>query len=241
MNTIGVIPARFASTRFPGKPLVKILGKTLIERVYKRAERSSLQRLLVATDDTRIVDEVLSFGGNVVLTGEHTSGTDRVVEALEGEKCDIVINIQGDEPLIKPEVIDTIIKYMQENRQVEVATVASIINQIEEIDDPNVVKVVSSKKGKALYFSRSTIPFRRDSNTLHYKHIGIYGYRRDFLNEFIKMPPSPLENAESLEQLRILENGFDIHISVVDYESIGVDLPEDICKVENALIREGDV
>lgn len=116
MNTIGVIPARFASTRFPGKPLVKILGKTLIERVYKRAERSSLQRLLVATDDTRIVDEVLSFGGNVVLTGEHTSGTDRVVEALEGEKCDIVINIQGDEPLIKPEVIDTIIKYMQENR-----------------------------------------------------------------------------------------------------------------------------
>jgi len=235
MKIIGVIPARYDSTRFPGKPLVKILGKSLIRRVYERAALAKLQKLIVATDDERIVDEVLSFGGEVVLTKKFDTGTDRVAEVIKKEVYDIVVNIQGDEPLIKPEVIDVVIYELVENAWAGVSTAATRIYIDEEIDDPNVVKVVLAKNGRALYFSRSRIPYNRESMGMYYKHIGIYVYKRDFLERFVSFEKSSLEIAESLEQLRVLENGCGIHVSIVNYDSIGVDIPEDVKKVEELL------
>ena len=238
MIAIGIIPARFGSARYPGKPLVKISGKSLIERVYKQAVRADLEKVIVATDDERIVEEVKSFGGNVALTGEHNSGTDRIAEAVRRETCDIVINIQGDEPLIEPEIINSVTMALNENEWADVSTAAVKISDIQEIDDPNVVKVVFSTYGKDLYFSRSKIPFEKNSKPEYYKHIGIYGYRKDFLRTFISLPQSSLELAESLEQLRVLENGYNIHVSTVEYDSIGVDTPEDVKKVEE-ILRNG--
>ncbi len=235
MITIGVIPSRYGSTRFPGKPLAKISGKSLIERVYHQALKAKLDKVIVATDDKRIMDEVMSFGGVAVLTGEHNSGTDRIAEAIEKEECDIVINIQGDEPLIKPEIIDTVALALEKNEWADVTTAAVGISDNKEIDDANIVKTVFAKNGKALYFSRNTIPYQKDKMPDYYKHIGIYGFRKQFLKKFVSLPQSSLEQAESLEQLRILENGYNIHVSIVKYDSIGVDVPEDIKKVEEAL------
>ncbi len=237
MKAIGVIPARYGSTRFPGKPLVKILGKSLIERVYNQASRADLDRVIVATDDERIIDEVSSFGGSAVMTGEHNSGTDRIAEAVKNEACDFVVNIQGDEPLIDPQVIDIIAQALENNEWADVTTATVKIINTQEIDNPNVNKVVFTKDGKALYFSRSRIPSNRNSapNTSYFKHIGIYGFRKDFLNTFVSLPRSSLEIAESLEQLRVIENGYDIHVSIVDYDSIGVDVPEDVKRVEEMI------
>ena len=238
MIAIGIIPARYSSSRFPGKPLAKILGMSLIERVYQRAILSGLDKVLVATDDHRIENEILSFGGNVVMTGEHVSGTDRVAEACKNEKCDIVVNIQGDEPLINPEVINTVIKSLKANTWADISTAATIITNKYKVDDPNIVKVVFNKEGKSIYFSRSRIPYNRSLNTDYYKRIGIYAYKKEFLNKFVELPQSNLEISESLEQLRAIENNYNIHVSVVEYDSIGVDIPSDIKNVEDILKKK---
>jgi 3-deoxy-manno-octulosonate cytidylyltransferase (CMP-KDO synthetase) len=244
MKIIGIIPARYGSNRFPGKPLVKIAGIRLIERVYRRAEQAGLAKIIVATDDKRIESAVLSFGGNVAMTGEHHSGTDRIAEAAAGESCDAVINIQGDEPLIDPEIINTIAYSLKNNAWADIATSAVEIIDKDEIDNPNIVKVVFAADGKALYFSRSKIPYDakpdvKKSHVNYFKHIGIYGYRKEFLNKFVALKPSPLELTESLEQLRALENGFAIHVSIVNYIGAAVDAPEDIMRVED-ILRKGN-
>ncbi len=243
MIIIGIIPARYGSSRLPGKPLMKIAGKTLIERVYRRAELADLHKVVVATDDKRIADEVLSFGGNAVLTGEHHSGTDRIAGVAEKELCNAVINIQGDEPLINPDIINTVAISLKKNSWAHITTAAAEIEDISEISDPNVVKVVFSSSGQALYFSRSSIPYNikhnNQSQITYFKHIGIYGYRKEFLEKFIAIRPSMLEKAESLEQLRALENGYAIHVSKVKYSGIAVDTIDDIAKVEEILRRDG--
>ena len=235
MIAIGVIPARYASTRFPGKPLARIAGKSLIERVYSQTVKADLRKVIVATDDKRIADEVRSFGGNFILTGEHPSGTDRIAEAVKNEKCDIVVNVQGDEPLIEPEIINTVVRVLKENKPADISTAAAKIGDAREITDPNVVKVVFTVDGRALYFSRSTIPYSRNENQIYYKHIGIYGYRKEFLKTFVSLPRSSMEISESLEQLRLLENGYHIQVALVDYSPIGVDTPEDVIRVEEVI------
>lgn len=234
MKAIGIIPARYGSSRFPGKPLAGIAGKSLIRRVYEQVIMAGLEKVIVATDDRRIEAEVSGFGGIAVLTGEHRSGTDRIAEAAVKEDCDIVINIQGDEPLISPEVIRKVCSALDDNSWASVST-AAVKAGDEELANPNVVKVVFAADGRALYFSRSLIPYSVKSRPQYYKHIGIYGYRKDFLMKFVSLPQSSLETAESLEQLRALENGYAIHVSVVDYDSIAVDTPEDVKKVEAVL------
>lgn len=235
MKVIGVIPARYGSTRFPGKPLVKIAGVSLIRRVYEQAQKADLQKIIVATDDKRIEEEVLSFNGNVVLTGEHHSGTDRIGEVISNEDCGAVVNIQGDEPLIEPQIINIIINTIKNTEWADISTAVSVIEKNEEIDDPNIVKVVFSTEGKALYFSRSRIPYNRNQGIKYYKHIGIYAYRKNFIEKFISMQPSPLEIAESLEQLRALENGYSIHVSVVNYNGFGIDTAKDVEIAEKLL------
>lgn len=238
MNAIGIIPARYGSTRFPGKPLVSIAGIPLVERVYRQAVQADLKKVIVATDDRRIRDLVHSFGGYAVMTGEHQSGTDRVAEAAAHERCSIVVNIQGDEPLIEPSVINTVARALQRNRWAAASTAAVRIDRDEEIDNPHVVKVVFAENGSALYFSRSRIPSRRAGQPEYYKHLGIYGFRKRFLMRYAALSPSPLEAAESLEQLRLLEKGYSIHVSVVRYDSRGVDLPEDVQRVESILHKK---
>jgi 3-deoxy-manno-octulosonate cytidylyltransferase (CMP-KDO synthetase) len=239
----GIIPARYASTRFPGKPLVQIHGKSMIERVYLQAAKV-LNDVVVATDDTRIEAEVLRFGGNVIMTSsEHQSGTDRCAEALDKfesanhKKYDVVINIQGDEPFIQPEQL-SLLKGCFENSQTHIATLAKPIETLEDLLNPNHVKVVVSPAKRALYFSRSPIPYLRNVKqeqwiTSHkfLKHIGIYAYRADVLRQITKLAQSPLEKLESLEQLRWLENGYAITAEVTAYESLSVDTPEDLDKI----------
>lgn len=239
MKAIGIIPSRFASTRFPGKPLVDIKGKTMIRRVYEQAKQSHLlSGVFVATDDQRIVDEVESFGGNVLMTSSnHPSGTDRCFEALEKlgkDKYDVVVNIQGDEPFIHPEQINKVLKSF-ENKQTQISTLAHKISNSEDVCNPSIVKIARNIHGEALYFSRSVIPFIRgakdtDWTTLYpfLKHIGIYAYRGDILAELVKLPPSSLEKVESLEQLRWLENGYSVMVEITDKESFPVDNPEDL-------------
>lgn len=239
----GIIPARYASTRFPGKPLALINGKTMIRRVYEQVSKAKmLTAVVVATDDQRIVDDVNNFGGKVVMTSsKHPSGTDRCAEALQklGDDFQVVINIQGDEPFIDPGQID-LLAAMFQNPEIEIASLATPINSDKELNSPNVVKVVVGKSGKALYFSRSPIPFLRNeasgnsiSNHTFLKHVGIYAYRSDVLKQIVKLEPSTLEKAESLEQLRWLENGFSIHIKTTELESLAVDTPEDLSKIIN--------
>lgn len=240
---IGIIPSRFASTRFPGKPLADIKGKTMINRVYERASQV-LETVLVATDDERIYNEVISFKGNVVMTSEdHQSGTDRCYEALlkysesSGNRFDVVINIQGDEPFIRPDQIE-LLKDSFKNPEVDIATLIKPVENNDLIFDPNKPKVVINKEGEALYFSRSPIPFIRDTEkeswqTTHqfYQHIGMYAYRADVLKRITNLEIAKLEKAESLEQLRWLENGLKIQTAVTKFESYGIDTPEDLEKV----------
>ncbi|MCX3265217.1 3-deoxy-manno-octulosonate cytidylyltransferase [Pedobacter agri] len=241
---IGIIPARYASTRFPGKPLVDIAGKTMIQRVYEQASKAkSLSKVVVATDDERIADEVKRFGGEFVFTGsQHQSGTDRCAEVIEKlPDYEIVINIQGDEPFIEPAQIDLLASCFIEEK-VQLATLIKPIQSQESIYNPNSPKVVIDINGRAMYFSRSPIPFIRNGEPgvwaekhKFYKHIGIYGYRTESLKAITKLPPSALEIAESLEQLRWIENGFYIQTKVTDLETVAIDTPEDLLKLNKLL------
>jgi len=237
MRTIGIIPARYASTRFPGKPLADIWGKPLIQYVYEQAKKAkSLDDVIVATDDERISEVVQGFGGMAMMTSStHPSGTDRCAEVAEKVNCDLVINIQGDEPLIPPAVIDKVVQALRESPSDIPMSSAATIASREERESSNVVKVVLTKDNLALYFSRSPIPFLRNTPAPTFRHIGIYGYRKDFLLKFVFLPQTPLERAESLEQLRALEHGYKIRIVIVDYSPVGVDTPEDLERVREML------
>ncbi len=230
-KTIAVIPARYASVRFPGKVLADLCGKPMIQHVWDKASASKADEVLIATDDERVVSAVKSFGGNAVMTSpDHPSGTDRIYEAVSGTDAEIIINVQGDEPLIPVEVIDQLIDKMQQDPSLEMGTVAVPKARAELEKDPNRVKVVFGDNGMALYFSRSMIPYFREGacDTTSYLHWGIYAYRRDILKSFISMPVGRLENCEKLEQLRALENGIGIFVLTSELESIGVDTPEDL-------------
>ncbi|MDA8078082.1 MAG: 3-deoxy-manno-octulosonate cytidylyltransferase [Nitrospiraceae bacterium] len=242
-----VIPARFAATRFPGKPLAPLKGLPVIQHVYERSLRSQLASdVFVATDNERIFEKVLAFGGKAVMTShEHPSGTDRIAEVAASLACDIIVNVQGDEPLIRPEMIDDVISLLQEG-DADIGTLAKGIQSRREVFDPNVVKVVFGEEGRAFYFSRAPIPFHRDLFTGHphetdtkglfmFKHIGIYSYRRDILLRLAQIKPSRLELIEKLEQLRALENGFVIKVGETDFETLGVDTPEDLERIEQCL------
>lgn len=239
---LGVIPARYASTRFPAKPLADIGGKTMIQRVYEQAKKChALSHVVVATDHEEIEQCVNSFGGNVCITqSTHQSGTDRCFEALslQDKTYDYVINIQGDEPFINPKQILELADLLDGN--VELATLVKSIDKEADLYNPNVVKAIFDKDHKAIYFSRSPIPYNRQAvknewllATNYYKHIGIYAYRADILGKITQLELSTLEKAESLEQLRWIENGFAIKVAITDFQSIGIDTPEDLEKVKD--------
>jgi 3-deoxy-manno-octulosonate cytidylyltransferase (CMP-KDO synthetase) len=227
---LGVIPARFASVRFPGKALATLAGKPIIQHVYERSVQARyLTDVIIATDDERIYDAGRSFGARVKMTrSDHASGTDRVAEAASSDMASIVVNIQGDEPLIDPAAIDAAVLALIDNPDVPMATLKKRIENDDEIPNPNVVKVVTDREGNALYFSRWPLPFDRGESAVRYKHIGLYVYRRDFLLGYSQLPVGPLEQAERLEQLRALENGYRIRVMETEYESLGVDTPEDL-------------
>lgn len=241
MKVVGIIPARYASTRFPGKPLALIKGKPMIQRVYEQASLSKLDAVVVATDDARIADVVERFGGHCVMTDpNHRSGTDRCREALERleEQYDAVVNIQGDEPFIDPAQINQVVDLILRDDTL-LASLAKRIEAEEELFSPNTVKLVMDKQGNALYFSRNPIPYMRNLDREEwltkgefYKHIGIYAYKSDALRRIASMPPTALETAESLEQLRWLENGLTIRLGVTEVENVSIDLPGDIEKAE---------
>ena len=238
VKSICVIPARYGSSRFPGKVLADLLGKPVIQHVYEKAAGSKADAVLIAADDERVIAAVNGFGGKAVMTSpSHNSGTDRIYEAVADEDYDIIINVLGDEPLIPSKVIDELIDLMKSHPEYETATVA-VPAKREEVSDPNRVKVVFNASGRALYFSRSVIPYLREGGEEAgvYRHWGIYAYRKDVLSRFVQLPGSSLENCEKLEQLRALENGISIHVMVVDeLESLGVDTPEDLKLVEKTL------
>lgn len=235
-----VIPARYASERFPGKPLAPICGVPMVVHVLRQARRASLpHEVIVATDDERIVDVVERDGGTAVLVrGPYASGTDRVAAVAAQKDWDYVVNLQGDEPLMAPAVIDQLLACARTDAP-DVCTAILPLKDARDLDEPNVVKVVRSSDGFALYFSRSPIPHRRSTTAVPlFKHLGIYCYRRDFLFRFCAMPPSPLEKAESLEQLRILEAGHRIRVIETAHDSLGVDTPADLARVEAVLSAE---
>ena len=243
MKIIGIVPARYASTRFPGKLLAPIAGKPLIQHVVERCKKAkSLNEVIVATDDARIAVVAKKFCRVEMTRADHPSGTDRIAEVAARCPCDAVVNIQGDEPMIDPAVIDAVAGALAQN---EMSTAATRIKNPADYDNPNVNKVVVNAAGRALYFSRRTIPYLREAASgsvseqlaafPFLKHLGIYGYRRGTLLRLVKFPVSPLENAEKLEQLRALENGIPIAVVQVDYDSVGVDAPEDVKRVEKLL------
>lgn len=243
MKILGVIPARYGSTRFPGKPLAKIGDKTMIQRVYEQClKTSSLSKVIVATDDDRIFNHVKSWGGNVAMTSEnHQSGTDRCNEVLnlQNEDFDVVVNIQGDEPFIEPSQIENLTESFA-RAETQIASLAKKITKSEELFNPNSVKVVIGDQGQALYFSRSAIPYIRGAKEEeflqkheYYKHLGIYAYRSQILKEVCKLNSSKLELAESLEQLRWLSAGYKISMQITDIEGVSVDTPEDLLKLTN--------
>lgn len=255
MSAVVIIPARYNSTRFPGKPLATLKGKPLIQHVYEGCLGAMLPvDVIVATDSETIFEKVLSFGGKAVMTySGHSSGTDRVAEVASLMDYDIIVNVQGDEPLIRPQMIDDVIKLLSDSRA-DIGTLARKIDDLAEITDPNVVKVVFDKENFALYFSRSPIPYHRDmfgaigpglwdrgerrsllNNIAMFKHIGLYSYRRDVLIRLSKMEPTRLEEIERLEQLRALENNMKIKVKETEFDTIGVDTPEDLEKVERWL------
>jgi 3-deoxy-manno-octulosonate cytidylyltransferase (CMP-KDO synthetase) len=230
---LGVIPARFASTRFPGKVLAQISSKSMLQHVYERSSQARyLTSTIIATDDQRVYDAAREFGARVRMTrSDHLSGTDRVAEIASAENAEIIVNIQGDEPLIDPNAIDTAILPVAQEPDIVMATLKKKIERQREIGDPNVVKVVTDQGGDAIYFSRCPIPFHRDGAGEYFKHIGLYVYRVDFLLSYSNLPVGPLERAERLEQLRALENGYKIRVVETEYESLGVDTPEDLERV----------
>ncbi len=243
MRVLGIIPARYASTRFPGKPLHPIAGKPLIQRVVEQCRLAkTLSEVIVATDDARIADLTKQFCRVEMTRADHPTGSDRIAEVAARCACDAVVNIQGDEPLIDPAVIDVVARALAD---AEMSTAATAIKHAAEYDNPNVVKVVVNRAGHALYFSRRTIPYLREAASRSaseqlaafpfLKHLGIYGYRRETLLRLVKFSVSSLENAEKLEQLRALDHGIGIAVVTVDYDSVGVDVPEDVARVEQIL------
>jgi 3-deoxy-manno-octulosonate cytidylyltransferase (CMP-KDO synthetase) len=250
IRTLGVIPARYGARRFPGKPLAMIAGKSLVQRVYEQAAKAQrLDKVIVATEDTRILEAVEAFGGDAMLTSPAcATGTDRVAEVARAYDCELVLNIQGDEPLMRPEVIDQLIEGMLAEPKCVMGTMARRLDSPASLDNPNVVKVALAQNGNALYFSRSRIPYVRDARTddpldwlrraKFFKHLGIYAYRHDFLLKFVRLPQAELEQTEKLEQLRALENGFAIRVWITPHDSIGVDRPEDIELVEEILKKQ---
>lgn len=236
---IGVIPARYASTRFPGKPLHKICDKPLIWWVWQAVSKAdSLQDVIVATDDLRIYSCVQAFGGHAVMTGECGCGTERVYETVKDMDCDVVINIQGDEPMIQPDIVDALAKEFTDSK-VQMATMKRKIISRSEIENPNVVKVVSDIHKNALYFSRYAIPYQRNRNeeTDYWAHVGIYAYRKEFLKKYVLLKKSALEQSEQLEQLRVLENGYSIRVLETDYAGYGIDTLEDANRMEKNLME----
>ncbi len=246
MKFIAVIPARYASTRFPGKPLAILGGKTVIQRVYEQAV-SVLPEAFVATDDERIFRTVEEFGGKAVMTrADHKSGTDRIEEACvkTGTDADVVINIQGDEPFVQPSQIETLM-HLFDDAETQIGTLGKPFESMEAVKNPNSPKIVSDRRGFALYFSRSIIPYIRNAQGENWlsqfpflKHLGLYAYRREVLHEITRLPQSPLELAESLEQLRWLENGYRIRVGLTDVETVGIDTPEDLQRAEEFLRRQ---
>jgi 3-deoxy-manno-octulosonate cytidylyltransferase (CMP-KDO synthetase) len=252
-----VIPARYASSRFPGKPLAPIAGRPMIQHVYERACRASLaDTVLVATDDARIIAAVEAFGGHAVLTAAtHPSGTDRVAEVVAQRACGIVVNVQGDEPCITPEAIDAMIRPLRDDPLVQMTTLAHPLRQVEELLTPHVVKVVVDRAGDALYFSRAPIPYDREAwpqvpavsaaNDLRlrvppgcHRHLGLYAYRREVVLHLARLQQTTLEQVEQLEQLRALEYGYRIRVVPTTYESVGVDTPADVARAERVLARQ---
>ena len=235
MKTVGFIPARWASQRFEGKVLADIKGKPMLQHVWERArECAALNDLVIACDDERILSAALQFNAKAVMTSkEHPSGTDRIAEVMQSMDGDIVVNIQGDEPLMAPGVIDSLVQALADDKTCSVATVIKVLTNTAELKDPNVVKVVVDGEMNALYFSRSIIPFNRDNDKdiIYYKHLGVYAYRKEFLSAYRSLPKSNLEKSERLEQLRALEFGYKIKTVLTDQETIGVDTPEDLKKV----------
>ncbi|MDA2938238.1 3-deoxy-manno-octulosonate cytidylyltransferase [Acidobacteria bacterium AH-259-A15] len=245
MRFVGVIPARFDSSRLPGKPLIEIAGKPLVQWVYDRAcQAPRLDDVLVATDDQRVVQVVEDFGGKAMITRrDHRSGTDRVAEVAQWVEADVFVNIQGDEPLISPRTIEEICSPFERNSALQVTTARVEITDSAQIDNPHVVKVVVDEHDRALYFSRAAIPYPRRSPGSFYKHLGIYGYPREFLQLLSRLRPSRLEKIEGLEQLRFLENGIPVQVVEVHEDSLGVDTYEDIDRVTPLLenkLRESE-
>lgn len=244
-GAIGVIPVRWGSTRFPQKCLASIGGKSLTQWVWERAlQAESLDELVIAADDERIIDAVQSFGGRAVMTrSDHPSGTDRVAEAAAVFDADVVVNIQGDEPLVDPKLIDELAHTLLNNEKWDMATACTLMTDAEEQQDPNCVKVVMAENGAALYFSRATIPYIRDPgldpSTLMYRHLGLYAYRVPFLKKLVATPPCALEQAEKLEQLRALHLGARMCVLKTADQGLGVDTPEDVARAERALQKAG--
>ena len=243
MNSVVIIPARYSSQRFPGKIIADLNGKPVIEHVYQRSIQAELvDRVIIATDDRRIYKNVEGFGGQAVMTSsEHRSGTDRLAEVASELTADFIVNVQGDEPLIRPEMIDQAIKILKDSKDAEMATLASPISEI-EARKPDRVKVVLDKNNLALYFSRSKIPYYREEDILDQnflQHIGLYVYRKDFLLKYTELEPTSLEKAESLEQLRALENGYKIKVGITEHHGPGIDRPEDLKEVSKILKDNG--
>ncbi|WP_408955151.1 3-deoxy-manno-octulosonate cytidylyltransferase [Natroniella sp. ANB-PHB2] len=238
MQVTGIIPARYASTRLPGKPLKEIAGQPMIEHVYRQAiAADSLDQVIVATDDQRIYQAVEDFGGQVEMTSkQHQTGTDRLAEVAQNLDTGIIVNVQGDEPLLNPKMIDQAVEPLLDDSTIQMGTLKHKITEQEEIESPHIVKVITDQDGFALYFSRAAIPYPRQATGLnYYKHIGLYVYRRDFLLNYTEMKQTPLEKEESLEQLRVLENGYRIKVVETEYQAIGVDTPEDLERVRRAI------
>ena len=240
-QVVVVIPSRYAATRLPGKPLVNLAGKPMVQRVYEQAKLAqTVHRVLVATDDQRIVDAVLAFGGEARMTrSDHRTGTERIAEVAAHEPGDVFVNVQGDEPLIDPVAIDTAVAALLEDPPAQIATVATPIRHVPDIMDPNVVKTVLDFDSNALYFSRAPIPWVRDTqkkiHVRYWKHLGLYVFQRDALLEYPTLPQGELEKIEQLEQLRWLENGWKIRVAEVEHDAVSVDVPEDVTRVEKLL------
>jgi 3-deoxy-manno-octulosonate cytidylyltransferase (CMP-KDO synthetase) len=240
-QVVVVIPSRYAATRLPGKPLVKLAGKPMVQRVYEQARLAqTVHRVLVATDDQRIIDAVQSFGGEARMTrSDHRTGTERIAEVAAHEPGDVFVNVQGDEPLIDPVAIDTAVAALLEDPPAQIATVATLIRHVPDIMDPNVVKTVLDFDSNALYFSRAPIPWVRDTqqkvHVKYWKHLGLYVFQRDALLEYPTLPQGELEKIEQLEQLRWLENGWRIRVAEVAHDAVSVDVPEDVTRVEKLL------
>jgi 3-deoxy-manno-octulosonate cytidylyltransferase (CMP-KDO synthetase) len=238
-NIVVGIPARFASTRFPGKPLAELAGKPMLAHVIERAQKADIGKVFVATDDQRIADVARTYHADVFLSDTpHQSGSERLAEAVQGMDCDIVVNVQGDEPLIDPMAIRAVIKPFAHNPALHMATLAHPLLRIEDLHDPNVVKVVCNAKGNAMYFSRAAIPYPRDDEEgIALQHVGLYAYTKDFLLNYKNLGDCPSGKSEQLEQLRVLHHGYDIAVTSGDFHCLGVDTPEDLERAKKYLLK----